>query len=230
MSQYAVDLLDELASGVAGPSTDRTHRPQPLPALESPVRVGTSPTPVGASVLDVLSGRTSIRDFADAPIQAADVLDALTVALDADSTTAGPDAAPFEITLLAVRMGPLAPGIYRFSRTERTTELIAPLPPEDRLRDLTLQQEFSYAPVLVSVAADLQDVATRDGAAGYRELMTRAGAVLYRTWLEGIARGLIGSVFAGFIPATVRTSLRSDGASRHQLFALALGAPRTAVG
>ena len=56
--------------------------------------------------------------------------------------------------------------------------------------------------------------------------MTRAGAAVYAMWLEAVARGLVGSVFAGFLPAAVRLPLRCDGVSRHPLFAVALGRRR----
>jgi hypothetical protein len=53
-------------------------------------------------------------------------------------------------------------------------------------------------------------------------------AAAYTMWLDAVASGLVGTVFAGFIPASVRRPLKSDGTSRHQIFALALGAPMRA--
>jgi hypothetical protein len=104
---------------------------------------------------------------------------------------------------------------------------VVPLPSRNHLTTLTLQREFADAGVIVLVLADLDRAARLHGGHGYRLLMTRAGGLAYAMWLDGIARGLAGSVFAGFLPAAIRGPLRCDGVRRHQLFALALGLPAT---
>ena len=57
--------------------------------------------------------------------------------------------------------------------------------------------------------------------------MARAAAVVYDFHLACTGHGLVGTVFAGFIPASVRHILKSDGASRHQMFAATLAPPPT---
>ena len=55
--------------------------------------------------------------------------------------------------------------------------------------------------------------------------MTRCASLIYDFHLQFVSRGLVGTVFAGFIPAAVREILKSDGASRQQMFATTVGLP-----
>ena len=148
-------------------------------------------------------------------------------ALQADAETWPDDhrRSPLEIFAIVVRLDGLAPGMYRLDPDSGAYSPLAALPSAPELEDLTIQSEFCRAAVILSVAGDL-DLATQlYGTHGYRTLMTRGSAAAYTMWLRAVGREWIGSVFAGFIPAAVRIPLSSDGNSRHQLFALALGAP-----
>jgi len=111
---------------------------------------------------------------------------------------------------------------------ERAVPVMA-LGDPDTYQALTLQREFADAGAVVSLLGDLEHAERAHGGAGYRTLMTRAGAAAYQMWLSALAHDLAGSVFAGFLPAAVRQPLRCDGTSRHQLFALALGNPGAAI-
>ena len=46
--------------------------------------------------------------------------------------------------------------------------------------------------------------------------------------LRAVARGLVGTVFAGFATSAVRHLLDSDGVSRHQMFAVTIASAQTA--
>ena len=179
------------------------------------------------NLLSVLRRRRSLRFFGLEGLPAGDVSEVVLSALQTDAA-AWPDdhrRCPFEIFAIVVRLDGLEPGMYRLDPASGSYTPIAVLPPASELDDLTIQSEFCRAAVILSVAGDL-DLATQlYGTHGYRTLMTRASAVAYTMWLRAVGREWIGSVFAGFIPAAVRIPLSSDGNSRHQLFALALGAP-----
>ena len=57
--------------------------------------------------------------------------------------------------------------------------------------------------------------------------MSRSAALIYSLHLRAIARGLVGTVFAGFATSAVRHLLDSDGVSRHQMFAVTIASPLT---
>lgn len=180
-----------------------------------------------SNLLSVLRRRRSLRFFGPQGLPAGDVSEVVLAALQTDAA-AWPDdhrCCPFEIFAIVVRLDGLEPGMYRLDPGSGSYTPLAALPPEAELEDLTIQSEFCRSAVILSVAGDL-DLATQlYGTHGYRTMMTRASAVAYTMWLRAVGREWIGSVFAGFIPAAVRIPLSSDGNSRHQLFALALGAP-----
>ena len=232
MSQHlAADLLTELqAPEPPTPTTpQRTtprHRADPPPAIGDPVVVPPAAPGARATLLETLRRRMSVRFYAPTAIAAGVVADLIGAGLDADAAL-WPDAGgeTFEATVLAFRVAGLVPGIYRYERAGRRFLRIADLPGAAELFNLTLQQEFCRSAAIISLGADLQAHAEARGAHGYRRVAGRAGAAAYTMWLESVAAGLVGSVFAGFIPASVRRPLRSDGAARHQMFALAIGAP-----
>ena len=77
------------------------------------------------------------------------------------------------------------------------------------------------------MAANLDDADAWGGAAGYRFTMSRSAALIYSLHLRAAARGLVGTVFAGFATSAVRHLLDSDGVSRHQMFAVTIASPQT---
>jgi nitroreductase len=226
----ATQMLAELASdrpAADGGVAVRT-RTEPAP-LGPAVIVGEVPRQARSSLFDALRRRTSQRFFTPEPIGATHIADLVARGLDADRA-GWPDeqqAGALEISVVAFRVDGLEPGIYRLDIQARSYTPVAPLPADEARYDLTLQAEFCDSAAIVSLAADVDRIATSSGAHGYRMLMSRASAAAYTMWLDAVATGLAGTVFAGFIPASVRQPLHSDGTSRHQLFALALGEPVT---
>ncbi|MYT15719.1 MULTISPECIES: nitroreductase family protein [unclassified Streptomyces] len=181
----------------------------------------------------MLDERKSVRIFHPEPISASLIADVVSRGIQEDfrSWPAEQEPCPLQTTVVALRLDGLGPGMYSLDTLagigghpeEHAYVQVAPLPEPDALHDLTLQWEFCDSAAIISIAADLDRVSELHGAHGYRMLMGRAAAAAYTMWLDAVAVGLVGSVFAGFIPASVRQPLRSDGASRHQIFALALG-------
>jgi hypothetical protein len=229
------DLAAELLTAFRAPAATGTAT-APMPARPAP----RPPVPLGppvrftarqrdrAPLLTVLEKRRSVRFFGPEPVDASLVADVAARGIEADLAS-WPDEGerlPLQINVVAFRLGGLEPGMYSLdtgSGTERSYVQVAPLPEGEALHGLTIQREFCDSAAIISLAADLDRASELHGAHGYRTLMTRAAAAAYTMWLDAVAVGLVGTVFAGFIPASVRLPLRSDGASRHQLFALALG-------
>ncbi|MFE4368020.1 hypothetical protein ACFRMN_07200 [Streptomyces sp. NPDC056835] len=220
------------ATGAGTPPGRELPAARPLVALGPPVRFA-SRERERSPLLTVLEQRRSTRFFSPDPVDASLVADvaARGIAADITSWPDEQDQVPLRINVVAFRLGGLEPGMYSLdtgSSTgggtgERSYVKVAPLPEGEALHGLTIQREFCDSAAIISLAADLDRASAVHGAHGYRTLMSRAGAAAYTMWLDAVAVGLVGSVFAGFIPASVRQPLRSDGASRHQLFALALG-------
>ena len=126
--------------------------------------------------------------------------------------------------LLAMVRDALA-GIYRVRLDG--VDLVRPLPQAEEIEGMAVQKEFARAGAIVSVAANLDQADTWGGAAGYRFTMSRSAALIYSLHLRAIARGLVGTVFAGFATSAVRHLLDSDGVSRHQMFAVTIASPLT---
>lgn len=224
------DLATELIGAFRSPGPEavvlerrQSERVALGPAVEfEPLGHGGRPK---ADLLTTLQRRRSLRFFEPKPVPArllADIV-ARAIAMDVDSWPDEQANCPLQTDLVAFRVEELEPGMFSLDAHERSYTPIAPLPPPETLHDLTLQWEFCESAAIVSIAADLDRVSEMHGAHGYRLLLCRAAAAAYTMWLDAVSAGLAGTVFAGFIPASVRQPLRSDGASRHQIFALALG-------
>ncbi|WNM29186.1 hypothetical protein RKE30_01585 [Streptomyces sp. Li-HN-5-11] len=216
------------ATGTATVPASRRPAPQPPTPLGPPVRFATRQRD-RLPLLTVLEKRRSVRFFGLAPVDASLVADVAARGVEADlaSWTDKAEQLPLQVNVVAFRLAGLEPGMYSLdtgSGSHTAYVQVAPLPEGEALHGLTIQREFCDSAAIISLAADLDRASELHGAHGYRTLMTRAAAAAYTMWLDAVAVGLVGTVFAGFIPASVRLPLRSDGASRHQLFALALGA------
>ena len=229
-AELATELIANLRQTPdPAPAVPRTRRVPPGtgPAVRAPEQPSAR-----ADLLSVLRQRRSVRFYGPEPVplpQLADVVDA-GVRADREAWPAEQPSCPLETFAVAFRVDGLGPGMYLVDSPARSFTPVGPPPAADDLQGLTLQSEFCRSAVIVSIAGDLTAATQAHGSHGYRLLMGRASAAAYAMWLDAVAGGLVGSVFAGFIPAAVRTPLLSDGNSRHQLFALALGAPPPGAG
>ena len=176
-------------------------------------------------LLSTLQSRRSTRFFADTMVEPGSLVDIVRDGIVADRSEWGGSGWTFEVSVVAFRVAGVDEAIYRLDPVDGLLTPIAKVPSGEERYDLTIQREFCDAAAIISVAANLGEIAETSGSHGYRMAMTRAGAATYTMWLSAVSRGLTGTVFAGFIPASVRQPLHSDGASRHQLFAIALGVP-----
>ncbi|MFI6597074.1 nitroreductase family protein [Nonomuraea sp. NPDC050536] len=167
-------------------------------------------------LLSTLARRRSQRFFEPGPIPAGLLAGVIDSGITEDES-AWPGEQELQTDVVAVAVEGLEPAMYSYAARAYTP--VAPLPPERELENLTLQAEFGRSAAIVSIAVDLSGI----DAHGYRMLLGRASAAAYTMWLDAVALGLAGTVFAGFIPASVRRPLRADGTGRHHVFALAVG-------
>ena len=188
----------------------------------------TDPVSLQHDLLGAMQRRRSTRFFGPEALPAADLFDLIEGGLAREESSrgeSGPDLPPIETIAVVFRVDGLEPGVYSVDPQARTAALSAPLPTGRDLHDFTLQSEFCDAAVILSFGADLGTATAVAGTHGYRLLMQRASHAAYSMWINGVRRNWTGSVFAGLLPAALRLPLGSDGATRHQLFALALGTP-----
>lgn len=214
-----IEALDRRSPTADGRAESRSRHPW----------VGTAVTPpprrpeASRSLLRTLLERSSRLDYADEPIPLLPILRLLQESLERDRLHWGNDDYQFEAFLFALRPLDCQPGVYRV--TTNGVQLVGPGP--DDPSALGVQREFAEAAAVVSVAANLDSADSSAGAHGYRLAMFRATEVVYSFHLSCVSEGLVGTVFAGFIPATARQLIRSDGVTRHQMFAVTVAQAAT---
>ncbi|WP_309315419.1 hypothetical protein [Actinomyces oris] len=232
------ETLRELISGFSAGSGDRPAEPtsdglaarRPCPSLDCRVPDALDPGPQDPyphSLHETFERRSSSTTYGTEPLEAEALMSMVRDALADDARTWGADAAacPLEPFVLLLRPRGAEPGIYRVRLDG--VDLVRPLPPAEEIEGMAVQKEFARAGAIVSVAANLDEADAWGGAAGYRFTMSRSAALIYSLHLRATARGLVGTVFAGFATSAVRHLLDSDGVSRHQMFAVTIASPQT---
>ena len=233
------ETLRELVAGFSSGSGRRPGEPtsdglagsRPRPPLDCRAPDVLVPGPQGAYPYDLhqtFERRSSSTSYGAEPLEAEPLLAMVRDALTDDVRTWGEDAqaCPLEPFILLLRPSGAEPGIYRVRLDG--VDLVRPLPDAEVIEGMTVQKEFARAGAIVSVAANLDEANSWGGASGYRFAMSRSAALIYSLHLRAVARGLVGTVFAGFATSAVRHLLDSDGVSRHQMFAVTIASPQTA--
>ena len=226
------ELVNGFSSGSGSlpgePTSDGLAARRPRPPLACREPYALVPGPQAAYPHDLhqtFERRSSSTSYGTEPLEAEPLLAMVRDALADDARTWGEDAAacPLEPFVLLLRPRGAEPGIYRVRLDG--VDLIRPLPEAEAIEGMTVQKEFARAGAIVSVAANLDEADTWGGAVGYRFTMSRSAALIYSVHLRAVARGLVGTVFAGFATSAVRHLLDSDGVSRHQMFAVTVASP-----
>ncbi|MEU1378178.1 tpaF [Streptomyces triculaminicus] len=174
---------------------------------------------------DTLALRRSSLQYGQAPVRTDVILARVGEVLRRDRDDWGLDevAGPLEGFVFAFRSEGAEPGVYRVTGEE--TSYLAGLDVLGPAEDLGVQREFSTAAGIVAVYADLDRADTWAGAHGYRVSAVRAAMATYDFNLRCQAAGLVGTLFGGLIPSSVRHLVHGDGATRHPLLATTYAHP-----
>lgn len=201
---------------------DLLYQPGPGPRIELPAPLASS-----RPLEDVMAERTSLRFYAEQPIELAQVATILKVASAGDEQDWSQEIAAgvtLHLLVVAWRVQDLAPAVYRYVAGDHVLEYVG-LAPNQQTEGtgLVLQTEFADAPVIVLITGNLAGACERHGAWGHRQLLLRAGSAGHRLWLSSLGVGLVGTVFAGFLPRAAHRVVGVDGYRNAGLFAYAAG-------
>jgi len=173
-----------------------------------------------------LHDRTAIRFYDPAPVGAAQLGTILRAASAGDRQDwGGEDEAGVGLQFLVVawRVAGVEPAVYRYQPHDHTLDRLGPAPDQQEATSLALQTEFAGAPVIVFMTGNLAAACTRHGGWGHRQLLLRAGAAGQRLWLASLGVGLVGTVFAGFLPRAAHRFTGVDGNLEASLLAYSTG-------
>lgn len=186
----------------------------------------TAPAARVAALDDVLAARVSSRFYTEDTVDAAVLGSALAAGFAADRALwddAEWATAP-QVVVAALRVAGLEPGLYRYDADAPGYVRLAHLDRE-AVAEMVLQMEYADAPVIIAAVSSIADSTASRGDHGMRLMHTRAGALCYSTLLAANARGVSGSVFAGFLASGLAAHLNTDGHHLAQVFAVSLGHP-----
>jgi len=225
--------LDELAAVTRSWKTYRLHSHVPLP------RDGDLPSGT-ASFDDVVAGRRTVRDFADAELELGELAKVLHQAYGvtgevsyagggAHGLRAAPSAGslyPAELYLGIRGVAGAAPGLYHYEVREHALALLEAGDPTERLYEVCCYQDYACtAAVVVLIAAALQRTRRRYGERGYRYVLLDVGHLTQNLLLASSALGLAAMTTCGFFDDTANDYLRLDGLDEAVLYVAFLGRP-----
>ncbi len=176
---------------------------------------------------DILRERRAVRAYNARPIDRRALATLLRVASDGDRAD-WPYEQPYpglEFIVVAWRIETTPPALYLYEPTTHSLARLADAPDQyTEGQELVLQAEFANASAIVLIVGALGTALEQQGSRGHQNLLFRAGAAGQRMWLASLAAGLVGTVFAGFLPRATQRLLGVDGYHRAGLFAYAMGA------
>ncbi|MHC3394135.1 nitroreductase family protein [Streptomyces lavendulocolor] len=175
----------------------------------------------------LLRRRASVRTYAPRPVATGDIAAVVerATAFDRAAWSDHDAGAGLEFLVAARDVTGLPAALYLYSSADGAFVRLADLPAGDAAEDLVLQLEFARAPAIVIVCGPLAASLDRHGEHGHRLLLTRAGAAAHTAWLTALDRGLVGSIFAGFLSSALKPLVPVDGYRSAQLLAFACGHP-----
>ncbi len=187
---------------------------------------GAEPVDIDLSVHDLesrrdlfatLTARRSMLRYSRAPVRTELVIGLLQEALARDTSTWSLDeeAGPLEGFVFALRSEGLPTGVYRV--TASGCSRVAPVEVIGEPEELGVQREFGTGGGVISVFGDLDRADSWAGSHGYRICLVRAAMVAYDFHMRLQSTGLVGTIFGGFIAASVRDTAKSDGVTRQPL-------------
>lgn len=174
--QY-VDVLAEL-------SGQRLQAPAPPAAAAQQGTVARTGMPDSLGAL--LLRRRSARHFAPAALSLQTAQQIVDVAFGVDAALTAAGSLPVRIALwLAIGMdsGDAAADVYRWDPAERVLRQVRHGVSQEEVHATMLQQALARAPAVLFITGDFEHAVKQHGARGYRELISRAGAIAARALL-----------------------------------------------
>lgn len=172
-------------------------------------------------LIPAMSRRASTRYFIDEAIDSAwlDLVASTCHRVDRALFPAENRESPLELLVFIRRVHDRQPGIYRFGADGWT--IVANSDALD-VGLIVLQPEFAESAAILLALGSLESGSV-NSSHHHRRLLARAGAAMEGCWLTSIDAGYDASIFAGFIPASLRDLGLVDGYTKIQLLALAVG-------
>lgn len=209
--QY-VDMLAALSSrrtvAVRGPKPSAV-------AATALAAVGTVP-PLQRLMLQ----RRSLRRYADRPLGLPLLQQVLAVTHGVDDALLRAGALPVRLTLWLAVAGQ---GVYRWDAAEGRLQCLREQVGADEVLATMLQQALARAPAVLYVTGDFEQAVTAHGARGYRELISRAGALAARATLAAEALSLGACPWGGLAEDGWGRLLGIDRYTDCPLFGVSLG-------
>ncbi len=224
-SRRTRDDLERIPGEVADallydPSYAANGEPYPRIALPEPLQQS-------SSLEEALLTRTSLRFFSEESVELAQLATILKTASAGDEQDWSQERAKgiaLNLLVVAWRVHGLAPAVYSYIPESHELARTNTVPDQyTEGKDLVLQTEFADAPVIVLITGNLAAACMRHGAWGHRQLLLRAGAAGHRLWISSLGVGLVGTVFAGFLPRAAQRVANVDGYRNAGLFAYCTG-------
>jgi nitroreductase len=178
-----------------------------------------SPLQISENLAAVLARRKSIRRYTGAFPTAQQVGTILWHGEEPVDESTSVTPALLEVTLLALRVRDILPGIYDYRRQAHSLYAVGPLPERSEMLGLTLQEEFADAAfqIWITMSFERRREAAMPQSSAYRDALVRAGATADRFAVAATALGVGGCIIAGVVPAKAREFIGLDGYSKRVL-------------
>ncbi len=214
--QY-VDTLAQLAS----------QRPASLvPAVAPAVNASTLRIGMPDSLQALLLRRRSARRFAPTPLALRTAQQIIDIASGVDAALSAAGSLQVRMTLwLAIGMDSDddAAGVYRWNATTRVLQRLRRGVSRDDVLATMLQQALARAPAVIFITGDFEHAVGEHGARGYRELVSRAGAIAARALLAAEALRIAACPWGGLSEDGWGRLLGIDRYTDCPLFGLSVG-------
>lgn len=174
---------------------------------------------------DTLLRRYSTLNHSTSAVSTKGILQLATESLDALEMSWPIDflGGDLETLVISFHSTDLEPGFYKINKSE--ISFLSSLSDFGPIENLGIQREFTSGAGMVVVYAQLAKMESELGVHGYRSAAVRASMMAYDFHLRCLRDDLVGSVFGGFIPSSVRHLVRSDGITRHPMIGVTFGRP-----
>jgi SagB-type dehydrogenase family enzyme len=174
----------------------------------------------------LMIARRSLRSFAARALPLERAQQVLGITWGVNEALARGGALPVKLSLwLALGAGhsDADSGVYRWCAASGSLQRVRPGVSQQQVHATMLQQALARAPAVIYVTGDFEQAVTEHGARGYRELVSRAGALAARATLAAQALGLGACPWGGLSEDGWGSLLGINRYSDCPLFGISLG-------